>query len=209
LAKNPETAILMNDQPSPAIPPQPAAFANPQKTSGLAVASLVFGIISLMGAAILIVPVILAVVFGHVSLAKIRRDRNLGGSGMAITGLVLGYVSIVFGVLMAGLLAAMAIPAFVKVREASLQKAMQNDARQIGSAAQQYMIDKGVTTVSFDIDPATGRVTGPLSEYSIKITPGTRAVDGVIANPEDTFSLQNPRVAGGDAIIFDAEGRPR
>ena len=100
-------------------------------------------------------------------------------------------------------------PAFVKVRDTSQRKIMQNDARQIGSAAQQYMMEKGVTAVSFDIDAATGRVTGPLSEFSIKVTPGTRAVDGVIENQNDTFSLQNPRFLHGEVETFDAEGQPR
>ncbi len=199
----------MNDQSPPAPPPQPAVPAGPRKTSGLAVASLILGIVSLMGAAVLIVPTILAVIFGHVSLARIRRDRNVGGSGLAITGLVLGYVSIMVGVLMAGLLAAMAVPAFIRVREVSQQKTMQNDARQIGAAAQQYMLEQDVTTVSFAIDPATGRVTGRLSGFSIKVTPGTRAVDGVIEGSGDTFSLQNPKMLGGRVLTFDAEGRPQ
>ena len=199
----------MNDQPPPAAPLQPAAPAYPQKTSGLAVASLILGIISLMGAAVLIVPMILAIVFGHVSLSKIRRDPRLGGSGIAIAGLVMGYVSIVFGFVFMGLLAAMAIPAFAKVRETSQRKVMQNDARQIGAAAQQYMLEKGVTVVSFGIDPTTGRVTGPLSEFSIRVTPGTRAVDGVIESQDDTFSLQNPRFLNGEIETFDSEGRPR
>jgi len=199
----------MNDQPPPPVRVQPALPVTAPKTPGLAIASLVLGIISILGAAVLILPMILAIVFGHMSLSKIRRNPNLGGSGIAITGLVLGYVSIVFGFVFMGLLAAMAIPAFAKVRDASLQKAMQNDARQIGTAAQQYMIEKGVTTVSFQIDSPTGRVTGPLSEFGVKVTPGTRAVDGVIANPEDTFSLQNPRCQVGRVFTFDAEGRPR
>jgi len=199
----------MNDQPPPAAPLQPAASANPPKTSGLAVASLILGIISLMGAAVLIVPMILAIVFGHVSLSKIRRDPRLGGSGIAIAGLVMGYISIVFGFVFVGLVAAMAIPAFAKVRETSQRKVMQNDARQIGAAAQQYMLEKGVTVVSFGIDPTTGRVTGPLSEFSIRVTPGTRAVDGVIESQDDTFSLQNPRFLNGEIETFDSEGRPR
>ncbi len=178
-------------------------------TPGLAIASLVLGIISLMGAAILILPMVLAIVFGHVSLARIRKDRNLTGAGIAVTGLVLGYVSIFFGLLMAGLVASLAVPAFAHAREAALQHAMANDARQIASAAQQMMLEKGVTTVSFDIDPATGRISGPLSDYLKQVTPGTRAVDGVLTSPDDTFSLQNPRVEHGAVVTFDSMGNRR
>ncbi|MGY8695741.1 MAG: hypothetical protein ACKVGW_16300 [Verrucomicrobiia bacterium] len=42
-------------------------------------------------------------------------------------------------VVIIGLLAAMAIPAFQKVRESSRGSAMDNDARQLASAAQQHV----------------------------------------------------------------------
>lgn len=62
----------------------------PRPTNGLAIASLVLGILSLCG-----IGSILAVIFGHVSLNQIRRsgDRE-GGRGMAITGVVLGWIGI-------------------------------------------------------------------------------------------------------------------
>ena len=106
-----------------------------RSTPGLAVASLVLGIISMLGASILIIPTILAIVFGHIAYSRIQKDRRLDGAGIAIAGFVLGYVSILFGIFSLGLLSAMAIPAFQKVREESLRKAMQNDARQIGASA--------------------------------------------------------------------------
>src|SRR5438445_13090446 len=116
----------MNDP----IPPQAATEQNPParppKTSGMAIASLVLGVLSMLGASVLIVPTILAIVFGHISHSRIRKDPRLTGSGLAITGFILGYVSIIFGIVMAGLLAAMAIPAFQKVREQAMPKAMAN-----------------------------------------------------------------------------------
>jgi type IV pilus assembly protein PilA len=54
-------------------------------------------------------------------------------------------VEIMIVVVIIGLLAAMAIPAFNKVREQSRQKAVTNNLRQLASAGQQYMLDKGVT----------------------------------------------------------------
>src|SRR3954470_1300297 len=94
----------------------------PQKTSGMAIASLVFGILSLLCTAILVVPTVLAIVFGHISYARVNRDSNLKGRGLAMAGFILGYLSIP-ATFVLGLLAAMAIPAFEKVREASLLKA--------------------------------------------------------------------------------------
>ena len=57
-------------------------------------------------------------------------------------------VEIMIVVVIIGLLAAMAIPAFNKVRETSQDKAVTNNLRQIASAAQQYMLDEGVSQVS-------------------------------------------------------------
>jgi type IV pilus assembly protein PilA len=56
-------------------------------------------------------------------------------------------VEIMIVVVIIGLLAAMAIPAFSKVRASARQKAITNNLRQIGSAAQQYMLEQGVSQV--------------------------------------------------------------
>ncbi|GHB90032.1 type IV pilin protein [Cerasicoccus arenae] len=48
-----------------------------------------------------------------------------------------------------GLLAAMAIPAFQKVREQSREKAITNNLRQIAAAGQQYILEEGVVSVSY------------------------------------------------------------
>lgn len=68
------------------------------RTNGLAVASLVLGIVSAVGGFYLLIPPILAVVFGHVSLSQIAKSRGTAsGRGMAIAGLVLGYISLAVG----------------------------------------------------------------------------------------------------------------
>ena len=53
-------------------------------------------------------------------------------------------------VVIIGLLAAMAIPAFQKVRETSQTKAITNNLRQLASGADQYFIEYGVTSVAHD-----------------------------------------------------------
>ena len=58
-------------------------------------------------------------------------------------------VEIMIVVVIIGLLAAMAIPAFQKVRKTSQDKAITNNLRQFASAAQQYMLDQGVATVNY------------------------------------------------------------
>jgi type IV pilus assembly protein PilA len=57
-------------------------------------------------------------------------------------------VEIMIVVVIIGLLAAMAIPAFQKVRQASQDKTVLNNARQISAAADQYYLENGVSTVT-------------------------------------------------------------
>jgi len=57
-------------------------------------------------------------------------------------------VEIMIVVVIIGLLASMAIPAFQKVRQSSQDKAVLNNARQLSSASDQYYLENGVSTVT-------------------------------------------------------------
>jgi len=103
-----------------------------------------------------------------------------------------------------GLVAAMAIPAFNKVRVSSISKTMDNDARQIAGAAQQYFLEYGVERVGFFYDPATGEVGGPLAVYVKQIGKGYTVVPEELT-PGGTFELAHPSVRG--VGIYDMEGR--
>ena len=59
-------------------------------------------------------------------------------------------VEIMIVVVIIGLLAAMAIPAFQKVRQASQDKAVLNNARQLSAAADQYYLEYGGSSVGTD-----------------------------------------------------------
>lgn len=67
------------------------------KTNGFAIAAMVNGIVAIVLGWTIILSIcgILAVVFGHVSLSQFKNEP-MNGKGMAIAGLVLGYVSIGF-----------------------------------------------------------------------------------------------------------------
>ena len=58
-------------------------------------------------------------------------------------------VEIMIVVVIIGLLAAMAIPAFQKVRQSSQDKAVLNNARQLSAAADQFFLENGVTSASY------------------------------------------------------------
>ncbi|MBE3123580.1 MAG: DUF4190 domain-containing protein [Planctomycetes bacterium] len=83
-------------QMPPALPPLPGGGyvpPAPPQTNGLAVASLVLGIISLACSQCL--TAIPGIIFGHIALGQIRRSGGTqGGRGLAIGGLVTGYISV-------------------------------------------------------------------------------------------------------------------
>ena len=75
------------------VAPDPqVAFGLPPETSGKALFSLICGIF------FIILPfAIVAVIFGHIALSEIRKSPGrCKGRGLAITGIVLGYIGVLF-----------------------------------------------------------------------------------------------------------------
>lgn len=70
-------------------------YAPSRNTNGLAIASLVCGV---LGFSTCGVTSILAIIFGHISLSQIARNDE-DGRGLGIAGLVLGYVAVAIGVI--------------------------------------------------------------------------------------------------------------
>ena len=116
-------------------PPLPNASRQPA-TSGLAIWSLVLGLLSVLCLA----TAIPAVICGHLALSKIKQSGGtLSGRGLAIAGLVTGYT--LGAISMIGLMAAIAIPNFVKARDISMQNACINNLRQIDTAKNQWALE--------------------------------------------------------------------
>ena len=116
-------------------------------------------------------------------------------------------VEIMIVVVIIGLLAAMAIPAFQKVRTNSIAKSVVNDGRQIGSAAQQYFMEEGLSSVTISVSTA-GLLTSPLTEYMATISPKLTYAGSPI---ETDTSGTNPAFSLAHSlgtISFNNEGKP-
>jgi len=141
------------------------------KTNGLAVASMVLGILWIfwLGS-------ILAVVFGHISIRQIRR-RHQPGRGIAIAGLVLGWLEV------AGLVAVVVVALVVAVNNEDRKPASQifKDAVSASSEASSVHIfgsessSSGLTSLNLVVSPDV--VGGTISEDGANI-------DVVVANGE-------------------------
>src|SRR5712692_10023438 len=89
----------MADQtPPPPLPAQPAPTPSAPRTAPIAIVSLVLAILSFFcGAFLTAIP---AIVCGHMAWSAIKKSGGaLHGKGIAIAGLILGYVAIPIAVL--------------------------------------------------------------------------------------------------------------
>ena len=93
--------------------------------------------------------------------------------------------------MMVGMSAAMAIPAFQKVRENSRQKTVMNNLRQIASGGQQYLLENGATRATYD---------DIVPEYVSPIQPvAGEDYTGLVVHPQGTLSVT---LASGETIEY-------
>lgn len=71
---------------------RPVVYVPP--TSGKAVAALIMGIVSILGGACLVIPPFVAVGLGHLARQETKTGQR-GGNGMAVAGLIMGYLGVV------------------------------------------------------------------------------------------------------------------
>ena len=130
-----------------AIPPIPGSRPQP-KTSPLAIWSLVLGILGVTLLLLCVGPLfaIPAVICGHLAYSRITRSGDsLTGAGMALAGMITGYISIALSVFFVPMMLAIAIPNFVKARATSQANACINNLRQIDAAANEFALEHGKT----------------------------------------------------------------
>ncbi len=104
-------------------------------------------------------------------------------------------VEIMIVVVIIVLLAAMAVPAFEKVRQTSQSKMIQNNLRQIATAADQHFIESGTTSV------AIADLVGD-DKYikKLNIVAGETYTPAIITTSVKQLSA-TPR--GGSAVTYD------
>jgi len=133
----------------------PAAPLTPPETSGKAIGSLVSGIFFFFFPA-----AVTAVVLGHIARAEVRRSAGrLQGSGMALAGLILGYVGL--SVLPILIIAAIAIPNLLKARIAANEASAVSALRSINTACFEYRSHySGYPASLASLGPPPGRTPG-------------------------------------------------
>jgi hypothetical protein len=160
----------------------------------MAIASLVLGICSIV---LCLGPLagIPAVIMGHKANSDIRKSGGLlGGSGMATAGLVTGYLS-VFMIFVVGLLAAIAIPNFVKAKQQAQFHACKNNQATIHKAKELWAKENEKPD---DAVPVDADLFGPGKNILLKPecpAGGSYSLNSVKEEPTCTVhgSLSQPR----------------
>lgn len=185
----------------PAASPLPAAAGRMPQTSGKAVASMVMGLGNFFFAFLFFPLAILAVIFGHISRAEIRKSGGtLQGDGLALTGLISGYFGIAIWPLF--ILAAIAIPSFVGLSGRHESSAI-SSVRTIVVAAETYNAqfpEKGYPSSLaalgpspsggpegaglIDADLAQGAKQGYLFTYTAVDSDGDGVMEGYLLNAD-------------------------
>jgi hypothetical protein len=137
-----------------------ASWHAPTHTAGLAIAALVLGIISVLTCGGLGLGAIAAIACGHMALTKIGKAGGiLGGRGIAVTGLIMGYVSILL-IGVGAILASLSTASIGKMAERGQAVKGINVARQLSVAVKLHAAGKqGMYPATLEELVATGALT--------------------------------------------------
>ncbi len=124
--------------PSAALPPPIGAVApSPAPKQGLAIASFVLGIVSFV-LCLGVLTGVPAILCGYAAKNRVRLSpREYGGAGLAMAGLILGFLSVVYTIL----IVAMLVPVFGNSRKHAQLTMCSSNMRQIGLALRVWGLD--------------------------------------------------------------------
>jgi competence protein ComGC len=99
-----------------------------------------------------------AVICGHQAQSRIRRSGGvLMGEGMALAGLITGYISIALSIILLPLMLAIAIPNFIKAREVAQRNGCINNLRMLDAAKHSWALEQrqpdDALPTTADLDP--------------------------------------------------------
>jgi hypothetical protein len=113
--------------------------AVPSQTSGMAVASLVLGLLGLFSAGLL---ALVGLILGIVGLRQIgRSEERLQGQGVAVAGIVVSGLVLAVMFLFLPIFAAILFPVFAQAREKARATVCMTHLRQLGMAMSMYTED--------------------------------------------------------------------
>jgi hypothetical protein len=163
---------------------------------------------------------IVAIIFGHLSLSDIKKSAGrLKGQGMAIAGLVLGYLGIAV-IPVTLIIAAIAIPNLLRARIAANEASTVSWVRTVNTAETAYAEihpTAGFTCALSDLagdqlitrELASGRNRG----YVLELSDCTPAVEGgpnlkfrVVAYPETRNTTGTRTFCSDESMIVKADG---
>jgi type IV pilus assembly protein PilA len=180
---SPSTAAPAPVSPRLNVPPQRQAYPGHQETDGKAVGSLILGILAMFPLGLLAgIP---AVILGHLSRKSIRESfGRLKGAGMALAGLIMGYLSLAAIPIL--IIAAIAIPSLLRAKMAANESAAMSTVRTVNTS--QMVYSTKYPAAGYARDLAT---LGPGSAGNCSPDVGGSAehaclIDGVLGNPSCT-----------------------
>lgn len=140
VANAPQPASSSPGSPPPVspygnVPPaQPGYPGQPQQTDGKATTSMILGILSITCLGVLAgIP---AVILGHISKSNINKSMGrLKGEGLATAGLVMGYLSIFFSLI---IIPAIVIPSLLRARQTANESAARSTVRTLNTSEITY-----------------------------------------------------------------------
>jgi len=180
-----------------------AAFDKPVRTSGLAITSLVLGILSILAMGVTALP---GLIFGIIGLVQTgKQSSRLAGRGLAMAGVITSSIGlVVFGI---AVMAALLFPVFAKAREKARLTQCISNQKQITVAILMWTQDHNGTlpqTTSFSTDmkpyiPSDQIFTCPTASaseqsYGYNNAVGGKSIRGLFT-PDNTILFAD----GGDS----------
>lgn len=163
----------------------------PLPRKGLALASLILGIIGIPSLGLCFVGGIAGVVLGAVALNKAKVDpTHYTGKGLALAGIITSSLSLLMAI--PGFIAAIAIPNLVKSQQAARETAALSEVITIGKAQVIYSVTKG-----------QGKYT------NLRTLGSEGLIDSVLASGQKVgYEFTSEPVLSGAEPKFDTTARP-